>query len=141
MSIEAKNISVFYDQKQVLKSVDFIGRSKEIVAIVGPNGSGKTTLLKTLSRLLKPKSGQVYIHGESMESIKFKTLAKKMAVLPQVRNIPEDFDVESLVTFGRYPHMRYSKRNKEDTDIVQWALEKTQMVHLKDQPLNELSGG
>lgn len=142
MYIKAEKLSVFYDKKQVLFEVDFQGKQHEIIAIVGPNGCGKTTLLKTLSRLIKADAGSVEFEGQALHKIKSRTLARKMAVLPQVRSTPEDFDVKTLIGYGRFPHgKKYMANEVSNDEIIKWALHKTGMTHHQDKKLNQLSGG
>jgi len=65
-----------------------------------------------------------------------------MAVLPQVKNVSTDITVENLVSYGRYPHLKFGKRiNKNDLEIINWALEKTGLMDLRDRYVTTLSGG
>ncbi|MDF2593439.1 MAG: transporter ATP-binding protein, partial [Clostridia bacterium] len=90
MILQAKNIFVSYDKKEVIKGVSIDVKKGEIVTIIGPNGSGKSTVLKALSRTLKPQKGQILIEGNSIKSMNTKLIAKKLAILPQVRHVPSD---------------------------------------------------
>ncbi len=142
MLIEAKNLSVSYDKKVVVHNIDLHVKKGEILSIVGPNGCGKSTVLKSLTRLLKPSGGDVLFEGKPIKKISTKDIAKKLAVLPQIRQTPEDFDVEMLIRYGRYPHGNFSgKLNDEDRRIIKWALKQTGMTHHKNQKLIQLSGG
>ena len=61
--ISLRNICKRWDNKEVLKDINFDVRKGDFVAITGPNGGGKTTLLRILLRLLKPSEGTVtYYH-------------------------------------------------------------------------------
>jgi len=142
MSIEAINVQVKYGDKIALQNANFKVNEGEIVTIIGPNGSGKSTLIKALSRCLKPKIGTINFDGININSISTKILAKKMAVLPQVKNVSTDITVENLVSYGRYPHLKFGKRiNKNDLEIINWALEKTGLMDLRDRYVTTLSGG
>lgn len=142
MLIEAKNLSVSYDKKVVVHNINLHVKKGEILSIVGPNGCGKSTVLKALTRLLKPSGGDVLFEGKPIKKISTKDIAKKLAVLPQIRQTPEDFDVEMLIRYGRYPHSNFSgKLNDEDRRIIKWALKQTGMTHHKNQKLTQLSGG
>lgn len=142
MLIEGKELTLAYDNKTAVKAVNIQIKKGEIITIVGPNGSGKTTLLKGISRLLPLKGGHILLEGRDLKAYKNKQIAKKVAVLPQIRVTPDDFSVETLIRYGRYPHMSWQgKLSKEDEDIITWALEKTRMLHLRDKKLTQLSGG
>lgn len=63
-------------------------------------------------------------------------------MLPQVKNVSSDISVEELVSYGRYPHLKFGKRlGKTDKEIIEWALEKTGLVEMKDRYVVTLSGG
>lgn len=142
MILQAKDLCVGYDNKEVLKDVSIYINKGEIVTIVGPNGSGKSTLLKTLSRTLKPKHGQILLENRNIYTMKTKALAQKLAILPQTRHSPSDFTVEELVGYGRFPHMSFGKMlQKQDYDIIDWSLDKTDMTELRYRFVRSLSGG
>lgn len=142
MSMETKNLQVKYGEKLVLKDANFNVNNGEIVTIIGPNGSGKTTLIKALSRCIKTHSGNVYLDGVDIHKIPTKNIARQVAVLPQVKNVSSDVTVENLVSYGRYPHLGFGKRmNKDDKDIISWAIEKTGLKEYKDRYIETLSGG
>lgn len=58
-----KNITKSYDTLQILKGIDLVIESGEVVSIVGASGAGKTTLLQILGTLDKPDSGSVELYG------------------------------------------------------------------------------
>ncbi len=142
MDIRGSNIKVQYEGKEVLKGVSIAINKGEIVTIIGPNGSGKSTLIKAICRSVKIDDGEVLLEGKNIHNLPTKTIAKKLAVLPQVKSVTNDMLVESLVSYGRFPHLGFSKRlSKEDKDIVQWAMEKTGTIALRDRNVMTLSGG
>lgn len=142
MSLEAKGLKVSYGDKLIIKDVDIKIKKGEIVTIIGPNGSGKSTLIKTLSRCLNPKSGNVLLNGKDMKDIPTKNIAKEMAVLPQIKGHSSDVTVEGLVSYGRYPHLKFGQRlSKEDRDIINWAIDKTGLKDFKNRYASNLSGG
>ncbi|WP_352420216.1 ABC transporter ATP-binding protein [Proteiniborus sp.] len=142
MKMKIENISVNYGDKKAVKNVNFEINSGQIVTIIGPNGSGKSTLLKAMSRCLKPSEGNIYIDETNINLINTKVIAQKLAILPQVKNVSSDVSVEELVSYGRYPHLKFGKRlRKEDMEIVDWALEKTGLCSLRKRFVATLSGG
>lgn len=142
MDIRGNNITVQYEGKEALKGVAIEVNKGEIVTIIGPNGSGKSTLIKAICRAIKIDDGEIILDGKNIHTIPTKSIAKKLAVLPQVKNISNDILVESLVSYGRFPHLGFGKRlSKADKDIVQWAMEKTGTIALRDRNVMTLSGG
>ncbi|WP_255574214.1 ABC transporter ATP-binding protein [Austwickia sp. TVS 96-490-7B] len=61
--IKARDITMSFDEHQVLRGVDLTVQRGEIVALLGPNGAGKTTFLEILEGFRRPTSGQVTVLG------------------------------------------------------------------------------
>ena len=142
MVIEGKEIEIGYGDKIAVHKANIKINEGEVVTIIGPNGSGKSTLIKALSRCLKLRSGSVTLDGININKIPTKTVAKKMAVLPQVKSVSSDITVESLVSYGRYSHLDFRNRlTKDDNEIVEWAMGKTGLKRLKHRNVMTLSGG
>ncbi|RMC25818.1 MULTISPECIES: ABC transporter ATP-binding protein [unclassified Lactobacillus] len=64
--LEVKDLVVNYGVIQAVKGVSFEINEGEIVTLIGANGAGKTTIVKTISGLLKPKSGQIIYQNENL---------------------------------------------------------------------------
>lgn len=142
MELKVEDLNVDYDDKRILKDISFSIKAGEIATIIGPNGSGKSTLIKTVSRYLKPVSGNVYLNNVNINRINTKEIARNLAVLPQVKSVSSDVSIEELVSYGRYPHLKFAQRlGKEDREIIAWALEKTGLFEMKDRYVVTLSGG
>lgn len=142
MNIEVKNLQVKYGEKIALSDANMEIARGEIVTIIGPNGSGKSTLIKSIARCLKSSNGEIIVDGININSYSTKMLAKKMAILPQVKHISGDITVKSLVSYGRYPHLGFGRRlDNKDREIIDWAIEKTGLVNLKERNVMTLSGG
>lgn len=68
--IELKNISTVYDDNFVaLHEINLTINDGEFVSVVGPAGAGKSTLLRTLTRELRPTTGEVIIDGINLASL------------------------------------------------------------------------
>lgn len=140
--ISCKNLKVGYEEKVIIENLSLSINKGEVVSIIGPNGCGKSTLLKTLSRIIKPMSGGIYIQNESIKNLKSKHVSQKVCLLSQHNDAPGDLTVEELVYFGRIPHKKwYESKNKSDEEIVNWAIENTGLKRYKNTPINSLSGG
>lgn len=142
MKIAVENLNVKYGEKEIVKNISFQVNSGEVLSVIGPNGSGKSTIIKALSRCLKISGGNIYVDAKNVDKINTKELAKSLAVLPQVKNIPYNILVEELVSYGRFPHLKFGRRlGQEDREIISWALEKTGLSELRKRFVLTLSGG
>ncbi len=140
--LQTKNLTLAYNNKIVVENLDLEIPKGKITALVGPNGSGKSTILKALARALKPKKGKVYLDGEDIYQKLSKQVAKQIVLLPQDPSAPEELTVKELVSYGRFPYQNpFGTLSKEDSSMINWALEQTEITKLVDKPLNNLSGG
>lgn len=111
-------------------------------AIVGPNGAGKSTLLRGLAGLLKPTTGQIQLHGQSLTQMVIRRRAQEIAWLPQQMDIFGELTVRETVALGRLPHRGWwGAASNEDDAIIEQAMQQTACAHWQHRLLRELSGG
>lgn len=136
-------ISMSYDGKRKhLDNVSTELAKGKITTIIGPNGSGKSTLLSVISRNHMPKTGNVLLDGLNIADFKAKDFAKQLAIVYQHNTSPDGLTVEKLVAFGRVPYQSFIKRpTEEDEQVIEWALESTNLLRKRLTPLTDLSGG
>lgn len=141
-AISVNNLSVAYEENLIIDNMNLIIPKGEISVIIGANGCGKSTLLKTIARVIKAKSGEVFINGKNIKSQKEKYLATQVAFLPQGPVCPSGITVKELVSFGRFPHQKLiGGLNLHDKEIVDWAIEETGLKEFADREIENLSGG
>lgn len=141
-AISVKNLSVAYEDNLIIENMNLSIPSGEISIIIGANGCGKSTLLKTIARVIKPKSGDIFINGKNIREQKEKHLAAQVAFLPQGPVCPPGLTVKELIAFGRFPHQKLMGGLKShDKDIIQWAMEETELKEYADREIGNLSGG
>ena len=139
--ITLKNISFSYNKKRILQNININFERGKIYTILGVNGSGKTTLLNIAGRLLYPNSGEIYLENKEYSNYSKREFAKRVAFLPQTRDIPS-ICVYELISHGRFPHLGFSRNlTTKDRDIIDSALSLTNLQDLKNKNLTELSGG
>ena len=142
MTLEARTLSLAYDRTTIIPELDLSLPSGRITALIGANGSGKSTLLRGLGRLLKPRSGGVYLDGQAISSLPTRAVARRMGILPQGPSAPEGLTVRALVAQGRYPHQSlFQQWTDADERAAERALAITGLRDLADRPLDTLSGG
>ena len=140
--LTVEGISFSYREKPVLQDVDLEVRKGEIIGILGPNGCWKTTLLKILNRNLKPQKGRVLMEGADLEEMSKRTIARRIAVVPQSNEIRFAFTVRDIVSMGRMPFLdRFQGESGDDMRIVEEAMEKTSIKEFADRLISNMSGG
>lgn len=140
--LAATNISVAYESRTIIESMSLDIREGEITTIIGPNGCGKSTLLRALSRLMSPRTGEVMLNGQDIHSMQTTEVARRLGILSQQAESPDRITVAELVARGRYPHQKFLQPpSRKDVEIVDRALELTDMTQLRDRNVDELSGG
>ncbi|EMB44709.1 ABC transporter ATP-binding protein [Treponema denticola] len=142
MVLDISSLSFDFGSKNILADIDLSIKNNGIVGIIGPNGSGKSTLLKCIYRVLKPKTGTIFIDGKNINDYQFKETAKKMAVVAQHNDTHFDFNVLEMVLIGRSPHKKFMERDSaEDIELAYKALEQVNMKDFADRNFSSLSGG
>ena len=142
MLLKAENIHFGYCNRRVLRDVSLTINRGEIVSLLGPNGCGKTTLLKVLLGLNRMESGLVHLEGVDISTMKQKTLAKKIAYVPQFHRASFAYRVLDVVLMGRMPHKSFFTRfDDRDLELAREAMEKLSILHLENRPYTEISGG
>lgn len=140
--INIENFSVGYNNKVIVKDFNLKVEKGDILTIIGPNGSGKSTVLKSIGRLLKPMDGVIYLDGNLLCNMSTKNIAKEMACLSQHNSAPKDMTIRKIVGFGRNPHKTwFESLNKEDEEIIDWAIENTNLKHMENKKITSISGG
>ena len=141
-AVSAKDISLRYDKKDVVKSFSADFTQGKIISIIGPNGSGKSTILRSFARLLNTACGQISLFDTDIATVSKKEFAKRLAILLQHNISPEDITVKNLIYFGRCPHKKwYQQFEKIDEDILQQVLIQTDLVDFAEKKVCMLSGG
>ncbi len=140
--MKIKNLYSGYGKEDILRGIDLDINKGELIGIIGPNGSGKTTLLRTMTGILKPNKGKVFIESENLAKISQKEIAKKIAVVKQ--NIePVALSINDYVLMGRFPH--YSKlqffEKQDDRLLSNQYMRMTDIFPLRHKLMSDISGG
>ena len=64
--IEAKNVNVFYGEKQALFDINMDIQEKQVTALIGPSGCGKSTLVNLVAGVDHPDTGEIKINGNTI---------------------------------------------------------------------------
>ncbi|MYY11676.1 ATP-binding cassette domain-containing protein [Streptomyces sp. SID4919] len=140
--LRASELTLAYDDRTVVHSLDLAVPDGAVTVIVGPNACGKSTTLRALGRLLKPRGGAVLLDGAALATLPTKRIAQQIGLLPQTPVAPEAITVADLVGRGRQPHQRWWQQWSEaDERAVTEAMDRTDVTALAERPVDELSGG
>lgn len=140
--IEIQKLSYSAQNKPILRDIELSIEKGSFYGIVGPNGSGKTTFLRALTKVLTVNNHSVFIEGNDINKLSEKNLARQMACVPQNTYIETNFTSLDVVLMGRAPYKRqFERENVNDIRIVKEAMTNTNIWHLRDMPVQCLSGG
>lgn len=137
--LEARNLSIALGGRRIVEPLDLALRPGELTGLIGANGSGKSTLLRALAGLLPPEEGGVFLGGKPLRSIPPRTVAQMLAYLPQTPECHWPLTADRVVALGRLPFRGSS--SELNARHVTRALETVDALHLRERPINELSGG
>ena len=101
--LSVKNLEVCYGAISALGDVSFSIEAGRIVTLIGANGAGKTTTLRTISGLLRPKSGTITFKGEEITRVSpHKIVARGLCHVPEGRMIFGNLTVDENLAMGAY---------------------------------------
>ncbi len=142
MSVRLESVSVAYPRgPQVLRELGLTVETNEWVAVIGPNGAGKSTLLKAIAGLVDA-NGTIALDDTPIEDLTRKSIARRVAYVPQDPTIPPGMSVGEYVLLGRTPHLAYFAAERDhDVRAVELALEALDVAGFGDRSLEGLSGG
>ena len=140
--ISVDRLATGYNGAFELKDISFTMQPGAFWGIIGPNGSGKSTLLKTLSRIVRPRSGNVSLGGVPLKTLSYRDLARQMAVVGSEAHFAFPFHVRDVVMMGRIPFGgRLGSFTAQDHATAEAAMKKTEAWEFRDRYVHHLSSG
>ena len=140
--LRAEKVIFSYNHRPILDGVDLAVHPGEMVGLVGPNGGGKSTLINLLSRALMPQGGCIWLDDSPLGRLTPEQVARRVAVVPQVFEVPTGFTSFEIVMMGRTPYLGWLKsESAHDVEIVRTAMQSTSTWPLANRTLTSLSGG
>lgn len=137
MLLEAKELNVFYSQIHALHDVSFHVGKGEIVSLIGANGAGKSTTLKTISGLLRTKTGSVSFDGEDISKAEPHNIVKRgLAHVPEGRRVFLQMTVLENLEMGAFTQKSVSQ---DDLALVYERFPR--LAERRGQIAGTLSGG
>ena len=137
--LNVDKINVFYGDLQVLYDLSFKVDEGGITALVGSNGAGKTTTLKTISGLIKPRSGAIFYKNQRIDLLKPERIAELGIVhVPEGRLLFPNMSVLENLEMGAYT--KRAREKKEEN--LEWVFQLFPILkERKKQLAGTLSGG
>ncbi|EFW92722.1 ABC-type transport system ATP-binding protein (probable substrate iron-III) [Haladaptatus paucihalophilus DX253] len=152
--IRIEDVSITLGENEVLDGVSASIDEGRFVGLVGPNGAGKTTLLRATNGVLSPDSGRVVVDDDAIADLSSKAASRRVATVPQDTSLSFDFDVRNVVAMGRNPYRtRFGSEigakpagsdgfgGERGTDVVERAMDRTEVSAFADRSITEVSGG
>lgn len=134
--MELKNISVSFDDEQILKSISLDIKDKEFITFLGPSGCGKTTTLRLIAGFLQPDEGDIIFDNKKINDVpahkrQVNTIFQRYALFPHL-NVYEN------IAFG----LRIKKMKENEIKArVNEMLELVNLSGLENRSIDTLSGG
>ena len=127
--VSIRRVSRSFGKQQVLEDINLEILNGEIFGLLGPSGAGKTTLVKQLTGLDLPTTGEVYLFGEKMPTLK---LINSIGYMAQSDALYEDLTAkENLQFFSELYGLKGEKQKRRITevmDLVQLSNDQTKLV-------------
>ena len=140
--LQADGLVVQAGDRRILDVPELTIESGSRLAIVGPNGAGKSTLLRCLTGILEPREGVVRLGDGPILRRDRRDVARTIAVVPELTQLPFEMAVEEVVALGRLPHEPpLTGPRASDLVAVDAALERVGIAALRRRDVRELSAG
>jgi len=114
--LNIKDMNVYYGNIYAIKNINFEVHQGEIVTLIGANGAGKSTILKTISGLLRSKTGSISFAGEEISNTVSHAIVKRgLAHVPEGRRVFLQMTVQENLEMGNYtqPHATMHERMEQ----------------------------
>lgn len=135
---EARNLSLLRNRKALLHELHFQLHAGEFVALIGPNGAGKSSLVRAMTGEW-PACGELRFFGQARGDWPRRTLARRIAVMPQQSILSFDFSVREVISMGRLPHRHL--RASDNAAQVDAVMQELALHDFAERAFTTLSGG
>lgn len=133
--LEVKSIYLNRNKKQILSNFSLTLKKKNMILLLGDNGVGKSSLLDTITGLIKPQSGEIFIEGKPLKEIESKK-KKLFTYIPHENCLRDNFSIEENIRIW----LLLNSISMDDKDIFK-KLNIFDLFDIKDQLVNNLSHG
>lgn len=138
-AIAVQKLTIIREDARLLHDVSIAATGGEFIGIVGPNGAGKSTLLRALAGVEGGRS--VLVDGATLIDLGIRERARKIAYLPQAREVFWAITAEAVVSLGRFAFGAGRRLGPADRAAVDAALAATDSGSFRARVASTLSGG
>jgi branched-chain amino acid transport system ATP-binding protein len=115
--LQVENLNVYYGAIHALQGISFSVEKGEIVTLIGANGAGKSTTLRTISGLLRPRTGSVNLEGMDITTVPAEKIVRMgISHVPEGRKIFAPLSVRENLMMGAF--------TRTDVSGIQQTLER-----------------
>ena len=139
--LAAEGIAIRRRGALLIESVTLSAEGGAFIGLTGPNGAGKTTLLRALAGLDGTIEGRVTVDGADIRALSPRARARKIAYLPQARDVAWAMTGEAVVSLGRFAYGVPHRLSETDRGAVDRALADTGADSFRHRTMTTLSGG
>jgi len=144
--LNTNNLSIGYSNKKspivIQKQLNISLKQGSFVCLLGNNGVGKSTLLKTISNMLSPLNGQIFLNDIPLYNYTAEERAKQISLVLTEAIPPSNLTVSEIVALGRQPYTNWiGALAQNDQSIIKKAMQQTQIEKFASKKLFELSDG
>ena len=138
--VELKNISVFFNKRQILENLNLKINKQEILGILGPNGVGKSTIFNLVTGLKDPNFGQIIINGVNCTKLPIneRFTKFKIGLVPQYGGLIHDLTLIDNLRLVSEIHIIEKELRKQKIDKIISQFEFEPLLGIKAK---NLSGG
>jgi ABC-type branched-subunit amino acid transport system ATPase component len=138
-ALDVRDVVAGYGGGDVLRGVSLQVMRGGITCVVGPNGAGKSTLLAAISGLLRPRLGEITLHGERLTGkTPRQILMTGVVQVPQNHSLFRNMTVRENITLGGYILRERSLASRRFAGVLEIFPQVTAWL---DQKAGSLSGG
>ena len=135
-----KDLSVYYGAIQALEGISLEVNAGEIVTMIGANGAGKSTTIRSISGLVRPRTGTILFEGKALHDLPaHEIVSLGISQSPEGRRVFANMSVRENLEMGAYVH--YSKRAQIQSDMERVFTLFPRLKEREWQSAGTLSGG
>ncbi|MEJ2718909.1 MAG: ABC transporter ATP-binding protein [Deltaproteobacteria bacterium] len=118
--LEIRNLDVYHGESRALTGIELDVEKGQIVSILGANSAGKSTLLKTISGLLKARSGTIRFDGKRIDGLEpYEIVNLGIALVPEGRKVFSSLTVQENLLIGSFPARARKTRDEAIASVFE----------------------